>query len=80
MATADVGHPDAVGPADDRRDSRRARPPREDADDRQIQIDIEHTSGDIASVTCLCHLYVDLLHLVREGDEWRLVNAAWRER
>ena len=53
---------------------------REDADDRRIEIEIEHVSGDIASVTCLCHLYVDLLHLIRQGDEWRIVNAVWRWR
>jgi hypothetical protein len=53
---------------------------REDADDRQIEIEIDHVSGDIASVTCLCHLYVDLLQLIRVGDEWRIVNAVWRWR
>jgi hypothetical protein len=53
---------------------------REDAGDRQIDIEIEHVSGDIASVRCLCHVYVDLLHLVREDGEWRIVNAVWRRR
>lgn len=53
---------------------------REDADDRRIEISLEHVSGDVASVTCLCHLYVDLLHLIRGPDGWKIVNAAWRWR
>jgi hypothetical protein len=48
----------------------------EDAGDRRI----EHVSGDIASVTCLRHLYVDLLHLIRGPDGWKIVNAAWHRR
>ena len=50
----------------------------EDAVDRQIEVEIEYLSGDIASVTCLCHRYVDLLHLIRLPEGWRIVNAAWR--
>ena len=53
---------------------------REDAADRRIEIRIEHLSGDIASVTCLCHLYVDLLQLIRMPEGWRIVNAVWRWR
>jgi Putative lumazine-binding len=52
----------------------------EDAADRQIEVKIENLSGDIASVTCLCHRYVDLLHLIRMHEGWRIVNAAWRLR
>ena len=52
----------------------------EDAVDRQIEVEIEYLSGDIASVTCLCHRYVDLLHLIRLPEGWRIVNAAWRLR
>jgi Putative lumazine-binding len=52
----------------------------EDADDRQIEVKIEYLNGDIASVTCLSHRYVDLLHLVRMPEGWRIVNAAWRLR
>jgi hypothetical protein len=52
----------------------------EDAADRQIEIKIEHLSGDIASVTCLCHRYVDLLHLIRMPEGWKIVNAAWQLR
>jgi hypothetical protein len=52
----------------------------EDAEDRQIALEISHLSGEIASVTCLCHRYVDLLHLIRMPEGWRIVNAAWRSR
>ena len=50
----------------------------EDAEDRQIEIKIEYLSGDIASVTLLDHAYVDLLHLIRMPEGWRIVNAAWQ--
>jgi hypothetical protein len=53
---------------------------REDAADRQIEIEIEYLSGDIATVTCLCHLFVDLLQLIRMPEGWRIVNAVWRLR
>jgi Putative lumazine-binding len=52
----------------------------EDAADRRIEVKIEYLSGDIASVTCLCHRYVDLLHLIRMPEGWRIVNAVWRLR
>jgi Putative lumazine-binding len=52
----------------------------EDAEDRQISVEISYLSGDIASVTCLCHRYVDLLQLVRMPEGWRIVNAVWRLR
>ncbi len=50
---------------------------REDAPDRQIDVRIEYRTADIASVTCLCHRYVDLLHLVKMPEGWRIVSAAW---
>ena len=53
---------------------------REDAPDRQIAIEIDYLSGGIASVRCVCHRYVDLLHLIRMPEGWRIVNAAWRLR
>jgi Putative lumazine-binding len=53
---------------------------REDAADRRIEVKIEYLSGDIASVTCLCHLFVDLLQLIRMPEGWRIVNAVWRLR
>jgi hypothetical protein len=53
---------------------------RKDASDRQIEIEIEYLSDDIASVTCLCHRYVDLLQLIRMPEGWRIVNAVWELR
>lgn len=52
----------------------------EDAADRQIEVRIEYLGGGIASVTCVCHRYVDLLHLIAMPDGWQIVNAAWRLR
>jgi hypothetical protein len=52
----------------------------EDAEDRQIEIEISYLGGEVASVTLLDHRYVDLLHLLRMPEGWRIVNAAWRLR
>jgi hypothetical protein len=53
---------------------------REDAADRRIEIRIDYLGGGIATVQCLCHRYVDLLHLIDMPDGWKIVNAAWRLR
>jgi hypothetical protein len=53
---------------------------REDAADRQIEIEIDYLDGGVASVQCFCHRYVDLLHLIDMPEGWRIVNAAWRLR
>lgn len=53
---------------------------REDAPDRLIDVSIDHLSGGIASVQCLSHRYVDLLHLIEMPAGWQIVNAAWRLR
>lgn len=53
---------------------------REDEPDRRIEVSIDHLSGGIASVQCLCHRYVDLLHLIDMPGGWKIVNAAWRLR
>ncbi len=52
----------------------------EDADDRQIDVQITYLHGDIAGATCTCHRYVDLLHLLRMPEGWRIINAAWELR
>jgi hypothetical protein len=52
----------------------------EDAPDRRIEINIDYLSGEVASVQCHCHRYVDLLHLIHMPEGWRIVNAAWRLR
>ena len=49
----------------------------DDAEDRRIKVEVSYLSGDIASVTCLCHSYVDLLHLLRTPGGWKIVNVAW---
>jgi len=46
--------------------------------DRQVEIEITYLGGGIASVTCTCAVFVDLLHLIRMPEGWRIVNAAWR--
>jgi putative lumazine-binding protein len=53
---------------------------REDAADRRIEIRIDYLGGGVASALCLCHRYVDLLHLIEMPDGWMIVNAAWRRR
>ena len=50
---------------------------REDAPDRRIEITIDHLGGGIASATCLCHRYVDLLGLIEMPEGWRIVSAVW---
>lgn len=50
----------------------------EDTPDRQIEVKIDYLSGGIASVQCICHRYVDLLHLIRMPEGWRIVNSVWR--
>ena len=52
----------------------------EDAGDRQIDVQITYLHGDLAGVTCICHRYVDLLHLLHMPEGWRIINAAWELR
>src|SRR5262245_64465828 len=42
----------------------------EDADDRQISVEITYLGENVASVTCLCHRFVDLLNLIRMPEGW----------
>jgi len=49
----------------------------QDVPDRGIVITVEYEAEHIAAVTCLCHCYVDLLHLVRTPEGWRIVNVVW---
>ena len=53
---------------------------REDAADRRIEIELAYAEGGIASLTCWCHRYVDLLHLILMPDGWKIVNSAWSMR
>jgi len=52
----------------------------EDADDRQISVEITYLGENISSATCVCHRYVDVLNLIRMPEGWRIVNAAWELR
>ena len=52
----------------------------EDASDRRIDVSVTYLDGGVAAVNCLCHRYVDLLHLIRMPEGWRIVNCAWRLR
>jgi hypothetical protein len=49
----------------------------EDAPDRRLEIRIDACENGIAGVRCICHRYVDLLHLIEMPDGWKIVNAAW---
>ena len=49
----------------------------EDAADRQIGVTIDYLGGDIATFTCLSHRSIDLLHLIRLPEGWRIVYEAW---
>lgn len=49
----------------------------EDTSDRRVEITVDRLDDRIASVTCLCHRYVDLLQLVELPEGWRIVNAVW---
>jgi hypothetical protein len=52
----------------------------EDAEDREIDVQITYLHGDLAAATCICHRYVDLLHLLRMPEGWRSINAGWELR
>jgi hypothetical protein len=52
----------------------------EDADDRQISIEISYLKGDSARVICLSHRYVEVLQLVRAPEGWKVLNGIWRSR
>jgi hypothetical protein len=53
---------------------------REDAEDREIEVQITYLHGDLAAATCICHRYVDLLQLLQMPEGWRIINAAWELR
>jgi hypothetical protein len=50
----------------------------EDAADRTIDVQVLEVYGDIASVRVHSAVYHEYVHLVRIGDEWKIVNALWR--
>lgn len=44
----------------------------------RLDIRITEVGGGIASANVFADHYVDLLHLVKTPDGWRIVNALWR--
>ena len=52
----------------------------EDAEDRQISIEISYLKGNTARVTCLSHRYLEVLQLVRTPDGWKVLNGIWQSR
>jgi hypothetical protein len=52
----------------------------EDAEDREISIEISDLNGDGARVTCLSHRYVEVLQLVRTPEGWKVLNGIWQSR
>jgi hypothetical protein len=44
----------------------------------QLDIRIAELGAGIASVNVFAEHYVDLLHLVRTPEGWRIINALWR--
>jgi hypothetical protein len=52
----------------------------EDAEDRQISIEISYLKGNTARVTCLSHRYLEVLQLMRTPEGWRVLNGIWQSR
>jgi len=50
----------------------------EDAEDRQISIEVSYLKGDTARVTCLSHRYLEVLQLVRTPDGWKILSGIWQ--
>ncbi len=44
----------------------------------RLDIRIAELGGGIASVNVFADHYVDLLHMIRTPDGWKIVNALWR--
>jgi hypothetical protein len=47
------------------------------AADRWVKIDIVDVCGNIASAVVRSAPYREYLHLIRNGDLWRMANALW---
>src|SRR5690242_3027566 len=50
---------------------------REDPAERRYELRDLTVHRDVASVNAFAVPYVDLLHLIRTADGWRIVNALW---
>ena len=47
-------------------------------DDLRIEIEIEDVLRGLANVTVRSAVYTEYLHLVRIGEEWKIVNDLWQ--
>jgi hypothetical protein len=52
----------------------------EDAEDRQISIEISYLKGNTARVTCLSHRYLEVLQLIRTPEGWKVLNGICQAR
>ena len=50
------------------------------ADERAIEITVEHVGEGVANATVLSAPFVDYLQLARTDDGWKIVNVLWRLR
>ncbi|MCW2573270.1 MAG: hypothetical protein JWO88_3328 [Frankiales bacterium] len=50
---------------------------RDDADQRRINISVDHVYGAIATVSVTGTVYVDYLQLVEIDGRWRILNVLW---
>lgn len=50
---------------------------REDGRDRTLEITVLDVHGEIAAAIVRSAVYREYLHLVREDEGWRIVNALW---
>ena len=49
------------------------------ADKRNIEITILDKYEEIATVKVVAHEYIDYLHLVKQDEQWLIVNALWTD-
>jgi hypothetical protein len=52
----------------------------EDAEDRQISIEISALMGNTARVTCLSHRYLEVLQLIRTAEGWKVLSGICQAR
>jgi len=45
--------------------------------DREIRVQIFDVYGNIATAKVTSRHFVDYMHLVRVGDEWKIINVLW---
>ena len=50
----------------------------EDAEDRQISIEISYLNENAARVTCLSHRYLEILQLIRTPEGWKVLTGIWQ--